>query len=249
MLNMTTETGTRASVHIQPIEVEKVIFTSTPYASPQQRYQNMTQNYENLLNKEHLKKEDVEEFRSLVNVLTTEPDWYEEGLFKLRKLNNRYVKQNKKNVTKDQRETLEDYLINKKLMDFINIGSLGRSWVVARLVEEEIRGSSDEEVEKQVDEKITLLDEQLSLLKGHEKEEDFMKRLSALDITFDYDLSAGRVAEQLLLRDLTKVNTLSDLHRLVASVKNDIEEVGYVDSTFEERTFEQFHHQTSSHEK
>ncbi|SFK17988.1 hypothetical protein SAMN04487936_108153 [Halobacillus dabanensis] len=246
MMNRTTETGTRASVHIQPIKMKKVTFTSTPFINPQQKYQTMKEQYKDLLNKNSLTKEDLDGFRSLVDGLAAETDWYEEGLFKLRKLNKKHRKL-QKSETKSPHETLEDLLISQKLVDFINIGASGRGWVVARLDEEEIRNLTEEEVKKQVNEKITLLDEHLSLLKAHDRAEGFMSRLAELDISFESDLLAGKVAEQLLLEDLSKVNTLSDLHKLIASVKKDIEETGIVDSTFEEKTFEQFH-QTAKNE-
>ncbi|WP_394218233.1 hypothetical protein [Halobacillus trueperi] len=249
MMNMTTETGTRASVHIQPIEMKKVTFTSTPYTTSQQRYQSMKDQYNTLLNKAPLDKEEVDEFRSMVNALITEPDQYEEGLFMLRKLQKQFRKQQQKHETKAQSETLEDFLINKKLMNFINIGALGRKWVEERLDEQVLRSSSEGEITKQVNKQITRLNDRISLIKKEDDKEVLMSQLSELDIVLDNDLLAGKVMERLLSEDISDVNTLSDLNKRIVTMKNDIEETGIVDSTFEEQSIEQLHHSSEPTEK
>ncbi|WP_406944956.1 hypothetical protein ACJA3J_18665 [Halobacillus sp. SY10] len=249
MMNMTTETGTRASVHIQPIEMKKVTFTSTPYTTSQIRYQSMKNQYNFLLNKAPMDKEDVDEFRSMVNALITELDQYEEGLFMLRKIQKQLRKQQKKHETKAQSETLEDFLINKKLMNFINIGALGRKWVAGRLDEKKLRRSSEGEITEQVNKQITRLNDKISLIKKEDNKEILMSQLSELDIAFDNDLLAEKVMEGLLLEDLSDVNTLSDLNKRIVTMKNDIEEAGIVDSTFEEQSIEKLHHSSEPTEK
>ncbi|MGP4060947.1 hypothetical protein [Halobacillus sp. H74] len=246
----TTKTGTIASVHTQPIDrnLKNITVTSTPYSNPQSLYSSMVESYKTLYNQENITTEELNEFRSMVERLAADSDKYAEGQFKLRKLKKK-VKANQNQKVDQKPETLQDFLINQKIESFINIGSFGRKWVVERLVEEEIKSAPEHEIESQLNEKILLLKEHLFLMKEHDKAEGFMGRLSELDITFESDLLAGKVAEKLLLKDLSDVNTLSDLHRIIDAVRNEVEETGIVDSTFEERTFEQFHQQADDIEK
>ncbi|CDQ18929.1 hypothetical protein [Halobacillus karajensis] len=241
----TAEMATKVSGPAQPIDLSltNIKFTATPYIHPQQVKESVNNQYKTLRNKEVLSKEEVEEFQRLIEFLSIESGEYEEGLFKWRKVKSRYRKQQIPKQPEKQIENLEDYLIDKEIAEFNNIGALGRKWVVNRLNEERIYKTPDHEIEKELQHHIQVLKEHLSLLNQQQTKEGWVNQLSELGITFKGDGIAARVAECFLEEDQTNWTTLSQLKNWIDKIIADIKEKGIVDSTFEGETFEQFYKQ------